>query len=56
VEFMKFLASDDPEARGLLQRFRQFKADCTHEGDCAVCRGHCLLVQLTNNQESPQPH
>jgi len=50
VHLMKFLASDDPTARGVLQQFRRFQADCVVGANCAVCKEHCLLAALKSDQ------
>jgi DtxR family Mn-dependent transcriptional regulator len=42
ARFMRYLASGDPIAAELLDRFRRFDDACPDEGTCGVCQGHCL--------------
>lgn len=53
VEFMRFLASSNPEARDLLQQFRRYEADCNEEGNCGICKGRCLLARLAPVKTTP---
>jgi len=46
VCFMKFLISENPAARGVLEQFRQFESDCPSSGSCALCQKRCLLARL----------
>ena len=53
VQFMKFLASEDPAANDLLRRFRRFEADCPTPGRCELCSGRCLLARLAPKEGAP---
>lgn len=50
VHFMKFLTTTN--AGDALRRFRKFKGDCSPDGNCEVCRSHCLLAQLSGGSPS----
>jgi DtxR family Mn-dependent transcriptional regulator len=46
VHFMRFLTSDDPLARKLLDRFRKFQDQCPDSKSCSVCKDRCLIEEL----------
>lgn len=46
VHFMRFLTSEDPLARQVLDRFRTFQDECPESRTCEVCKGHCLIDEL----------
>jgi DtxR family Mn-dependent transcriptional regulator len=46
VHFMRFLVSEDPLARQVLERFRNFHDHCPDSKTCEVCKGHCLIEEL----------
>jgi DtxR family Mn-dependent transcriptional regulator len=46
VHFMRFLVSEDPLAKEVLARFRNFHDRCPDSKTCEVCNGHCLIEEL----------
>ncbi|HUI07064.1 MAG TPA: metal-dependent transcriptional regulator [Verrucomicrobiae bacterium] len=46
VHFMRFLVSEDPLARQVLARFKNFHDECPESKTCEVCNGHCLIEEL----------
>jgi len=46
VHFMRFLTSENPAAREVLERFRQFEDRCPDSKTCSVCKDHCLVEEL----------
>ncbi len=46
VHFMRFLVSEDPLAREVLERFRNFDDHCPESKTCEICKGHCLIAEL----------
>jgi DtxR family transcriptional regulator, Mn-dependent transcriptional regulator len=48
VQFLRFLETKDPGVRPLLERFKDFKAQCPGDKTCSICKGHCLLDDLTH--------
>lgn len=53
VHFMRFLTSEDPAAREVLDRFRNFKDHCPDSKTCSVCKDHCLVEELVLSHASP---
>ncbi len=51
VHFMRFLVSEDPLAKQVLSRFRDFHDHCPESRTCDVCHGHCLIEELQHAQE-----
>jgi DtxR family Mn-dependent transcriptional regulator len=46
VHFMRFLVSEDPLAKQVLARFKNFHDQCPESKTCEVCHGHCLIEEL----------
>jgi Mn-dependent DtxR family transcriptional regulator len=46
VHFMRFLVSEDPLAKQVLARFKEFHDQCPESKTCDVCHGHCLIEEL----------
>ena len=46
VHFMRFLISEDPMAKQVLARFKNFHDECPESKTCEVCNGHCLIEEL----------
>lgn len=46
ILFIRFLMSEKPLARELLEKFAQYPRECPDTETCPVCNGHCLMEEL----------
>lgn len=47
--FLRFVTQEDPEARQVIERFRQFHDHCPDVKTCSVCKDHCLIEELVQS-------
>jgi len=46
AEFLRFLTSNAPLNKDLIERFRRFHGPCPKTRTCDVCKGHCVMDEL----------